>query len=109
MGDAAGSLTGSPEAGASSHQEAEEKQDEEVEVEVVVVGSADGGASQPVRTKAPTPIFDQHGAEYSVPQVTVDAIESYVVPPKQRIPRPKKVVGCLELTEIDTDLISRMD
>ena len=27
---------------------------------------------------------------------------------KQRIPRPKKVVGCVELTEIDTDLISRM-
>ena len=82
MSDAAGSATGSPEAGgpeagASSHQEAEEKQAEEVEV----VGSADGGASHPVRTKVPAPIFDQHGAEYSVPQVTVDAIESYVVPP----------------------------
>ena len=64
MSDAAGSSRGSPEvggsnAGASSHQEAEEKQDEE------------------------------RGS-------------------KQRISRPKKVVGCVELTEIDTDLISRI-
>ena len=78
MSDVAGSSNassdaGGPAAGASSQQE--EKQEDEV-----VAGSTGGGASHSVRTKVPAPIFDQHGAEYVVPQPTIDAIESFVPP-----------------------------
>ena len=82
MSEAAGSSTAHPEAGATtSPGVAAPSQQEEKENEVLDV-STEGGASttQAVRTKQPAPIYDKNGAEYNVPQVTIDAIESFTVP-----------------------------
>ena len=71
MSEAASILAASPilaNAGQSTEQEDE-----------VVVSTA-GASQQPVSTRAPAPIFDNNGADYDVPQETIDAIESFVVP-----------------------------
>ena len=69
MSEGADSSTASGDAGTSSPQDVIDATEEE-----------GASAQKAVRVKEPAPVYDLRGEEYSVPQETIDAIESFQVP-----------------------------
>ena len=73
-GSAASPGTGGPAQGSPPQEAADDEA-------VIVTGSTSGGDSQlSVKLVKPAPICDLNGMEFVVPEVTKNAIDSFVVP-----------------------------